>query len=89
MNNRKSPGVYPKKLSVKLYPDFSDRLKIAMEIRGYSTTKLSETIHTAPSTIAMYRSGKRMPSIDILCLISKELDVSTDFLLGLRDFIYT
>ena len=88
MNDRKKRGLCPKKLSVKLYPDFSDRLKVAMEIRDYSTSKLSENIHTSPSAIKMYRSGKRMPSWDILCLISKELDVSTDFLLGLRDFIY-
>ena len=88
MNDRKKNGAYPKKLSVKLYPDFCDRLKVAMEIRDYSTRQLAKKIHTAPSTITMYRSGKRMPSPDILCLLSKELDVSTDFLLGLRDFIY-
>ena len=88
MNDRKKRRLCPKKLSVKLYPDFSDRLKVAMEIRGYSTSKLSRKIHTAPSTITMYRCGKRLPSWDILCLISMELDVSTDFLLGLRDFFY-
>ena len=88
MSDRTNYGLYPKKLSVQLYPDFSDRLKVIMEIRGYSTCKLAKNIHTAPSTITMYRSGKRMPSPEILCLLSKELDVSTDFLLGLRDFIY-
>ena len=88
MNDRKEHGLCPKKLYVKLYPDFSDRLKVIMELRGYSTSKLSECIHTTPSTIHMNRCGKRLPSWDILCLISKELDVSTDFLLGLRDFMY-
>ena len=88
MSNARQPGVSPKRLSVKLYPNFSDRLKVIMELREYTTARLAQKIFTSPHTITMYRCGKRMPSPEILCLLAKELEVSTDFLLGLTDFMY-
>lgn len=88
MNNARQLGLYPKRLSVNSYPDFSDRLKVIMDIRDYTTTELAKKIYTSPHTITMYRCGKRMPGPEVLCLIAKELNVSTDFLLGLSDFIY-
>lgn len=81
-------GTYPKKFPLTQYPRFSDRLKVAMDVRDYSNQKLAANIYTTPTAITMYRSGKRMPSPEVLCLIAKELDVSTDFLLGLSELIY-
>lgn len=78
----------PRKFSITQYPQFADRLKIAMDIRGCSSQDLATCIYTTPNTISMYRSGKRMPRPEVLCLIAKKLEVSTDFLLGLTDFIY-
>ena len=77
MNSRKNP-----------YPEFSERLKIAMTIRQYTVEDLAARTHTSQSTISMYRSGKRLPNIIILRLIAKELRVSSDYLLGLSDFIF-
>ena len=70
------------------YPAFSERLKTAMTIRQYSVEDLATRTHTSHSTISMYRSGKRLPNIEILRLIAKELRVSSDYLLGLSDFIF-
>lgn len=86
MNNYKR--IYPKILPKEQYPKFSDRLKVAMDIRGYTAAELAASIYTSPTTISMYRRGKRMPSPEVLCLIATELDVSTDFLLGLKNYIY-
>lgn len=88
MNDATHNGLYPKKLSVKLYPEFSDRLKVIMDIRDYTTIQLAQKIFTSPHTITMYRCGKRMPGPEVLCLIAKELNVTTDFLLGLSDFFF-
>lgn len=88
MQNAIHKGLYPKKLPLNEYPEFSDRLKVIMDIRDYTTLELAASIYTSPNAISMYRSGKRMPSPEVLCLIARELDVSTDFLLGLTDFIY-
>lgn len=79
---------YPKILPLTQYPEFADRLKVVMDIRDYTTLELATSIFTSPNTVTMYRCGKRMPSPEVLCLIAKELDVSTDFLLGLTDYIY-
>ena len=79
---------YPKKFPLSQYPEFSDRLRVAMELRGYSTVDLAARIYTSQATISMYRCGKRLPNIEILRLIAKELQVSADFLLGLTEFIY-
>lgn len=70
------------------YPEFADRLKIAMEIRDYSVADLATRTYTSPSTISMYRCGSRTPDIEMLRIIAKELHVSTDYLLGLTDFFY-
>ncbi|MBP3677949.1 MAG: helix-turn-helix transcriptional regulator [Agathobacter sp.] len=80
--------IYPKKISVSKYSKFPDRLKIAMDIRECSVQDLATSIYTTPNTISMYRCGKRMPRPEVLCLIAKRLDVTTDFLLGMTDFIY-
>lgn len=80
--------IYPLILPKSEYPNFSDRLKVVMEIRECSVADLTERIHTTHSTISSYRSGTRMPGSEILCLLAEELDVSTDFLLGLKDYIY-
>ena len=80
--------LYPKKIALSSEPKFADRLRIAMEIRGVSALDLATSTYTTPNTISMYRCGKRMPRPEVLCLISKRLNVSTDFLLGLSDYIY-
>ena len=77
----------PKKLQKNEYPNFSDRLKVVMELRECSVSDLAEKIYISKTTVSMYRNGERLPSLQVLCLIAIELDVSTDFLLGLSDFI--
>lgn len=70
------------------YTEFADRLKIAMNARNYTVADLARRIHASHSTISMYRCGSRMPDIEMLRIIAKELHVSTDYLLGLTDFFY-
>ena len=79
---------YSIKSSKTQYPEFSERLKVAMTIRQYTVEDLATRTHTSQSTISMYRSGKRLPNIIILRLIAKELHVTSDYLLGLSDFIF-
>ena len=81
-------GTFPLKISTKEYPDFSDRLKIAMQIRNCSVDELAATSYLTKSAICGYRSGQRSPNVDTLRLIAKNLDVSADFLIGLKEYIY-
>ena len=81
-------GTFPLKISTKEYPDFSDRLKIAMQIRNCSVDELAATSYLTKSAICGYRSGQRSPNVDTLRLIAQNLDVSADFLIGLKEYIY-
>ena len=87
MSTRKQ-GTYPLKISINKYPAFSDRLKIAMQIRGCSIEELAATSYLTRSAISGYRSGQRSPNIDTLRLLAQNLDVSADFLIGLKEDIY-
>ena len=81
-------GTRPLKISTIKYPNFSDRLKIAMELRECSTEELAATSFLTRSTISGYRSGQRSPNLETLRLLAQNLDVSSDFLLGLNEDIY-
>ena len=87
MSKRKQ-GTHQVKISLKKYPAFSDRLKIAMQIRECSIEELAATSYLTRSAISGYRSGQRSPNVDTLRLIAQNLDVSADFLIGLKEDIY-
>lgn len=81
-------GFYPLKISTNEYPNFSDRLKIAMDIRECSVDELAAATYVTKSAICGYRAGYRSPNVGTLKLLAKELDVSSDFLIGLTEEIY-
>ena len=81
-------GTHPLKIPTKKYPDFSDRLKIAMQLRNCSTEELAAASFLTRSSISCYRSGRRSPNVNTLRLLAKSLDVSADFLIGLKEEIY-
>ena len=85
---RLKQGTYPLKISTKEYPHFSDRLKIAMRLRDCSVDELAASSYLTKSAICGYRSGKRSPNLDTLRIIAQNLDVSADFLIGLKEYIY-
>ncbi|MGN1157765.1 MAG: helix-turn-helix domain-containing protein [Agathobacter sp.] len=58
-----------------------------MALRDYSSQRLAARIYLTHSTVSGYRNGTRMPDCEILCNIAKELQVSTDFLLCITDYI--
>jgi transcriptional regulator with XRE-family HTH domain len=49
--------------------------------KGWSQAELASSLHISPSTIGMYEQGRREPPIDILVAMSKEFDVSIDYLI--------
>ena len=85
---RLKQGTFPLKISTNEYPDFSDRLKIAMQIRNCSVEELAASSFVTKSAICGYRSGQRSPNVAILRLLAQNLDVSADFLIGLKEDIY-
>jgi transcriptional regulator with XRE-family HTH domain len=59
-----------------------------MRLRKCSVEELAGICFLTPSAISGYRSGLRSPNIEILRILAKNLDVSSDFLIGLQEEIY-
>lgn len=62
---------------------FPSRLRSAREFRGFSQGDLAEKTGLQPSAISHFETGSRKPSFDNLRILADNLDVSTDYLLGL------
>ena len=62
-----------------------DRLKQVRESRGFTQNKLAELAGTDNVQLSRYENGKVEPSLKMLALLAENLDVSTDYLLGLSD----
>ena len=58
-----------------------ERIASLRQIRGISQSELARRLHISPSTVGMYEQGRREPSVEILIALSREFDVSLDYLL--------
>ena len=64
---------------------FSERLREVLQNNGISQIELARRINMSQQIVNSYCTGKREPTLNVLCLISKALGESTDYLLGLVD----
>ena len=65
---------------------FGQILKDILDSRGLSQKWLADAADTKEATISRYITGvNKSPNVEILVNISKALDVSTDYLLGISD----
>src|SRR5712692_5134768 len=61
---------------------FSERLRIARELRNLSQSELAEKAELHTSAISHFETGRRAPSFQNLKALSDALDVTTDYLIG-------
>lgn len=66
----------------KEYQLFADRLRDAMDSRGYTQTGLAEAVGLSKGMISLYLAAKSMPESDRLAVIAHELRVSPVWLMG-------
>ena len=64
--------------------DIGKRIKTLRGKRGLSQVKLATAVGVAKATILRIEAGKQNPSAKLLGSIAKELNVSADYLLGLK-----
>lgn len=62
-----------------------NRIKNLREEYGFTQQDLADKIHGAKSTIAMYESETRKPSIEVLLKLSEIFDCSIDYILCKTD----
>ena len=60
------------------------RIKQARENAGFTQEQLAERIGISRATIARYESGEIEPKLKNLIAIAEQLQISTDYLLGLN-----
>lgn len=65
---------------------FKDRLRMLRESMNLNKKELSKKVGVAPSTISMYESGERNPSIENLEILADFFNVDIDYLLGKTDY---
>ena len=63
---------------------FEERLRLARKKSGFTMEQLASRLEPPVTTqsISKYENGKMMPSSDVLVELSRNLDVSLDFLMG-------
>lgn len=64
-----------------------DRLRTARELRGYTQSELSELLNLGEKEIWRYENGKSKPIGETVAKIAEMLKVSTDYLLGMSDYM--
>ena len=64
---------------------FAQRVKEQRKKRRLSQTELGEVLGLTHKSISTIESGLRGTTIEKLILLAKYFDVSTDYLLGLKD----
>ncbi|MCI7323078.1 MAG: helix-turn-helix domain-containing protein [Lachnospiraceae bacterium] len=67
------------------FKEFGDRLGKIMYLRDVSNHTLASQLCLSASTISGYRTGRRSPTVTDLAEISRFLNVSADYLVGLTD----
>lgn len=65
--------------------EFKDRLRELRIENGIKQETLSKILNITTSTVSMYETGQREPTLDILIKIAVFFNTSTDYLLGLKD----
>lgn len=66
----------------ELLSDFGKRLKKARTDKGMTQQELAESINTSKSMISGYENGKNDPARSVLINLSKQLEVSINYLMG-------
>lgn len=65
------------------------RIKSLRNERHISQAVLSQEISVDKTTISGYERGRITPPLDVVVLLAKYFDVSTDYLLGITDYRYS
>jgi transcriptional regulator with XRE-family HTH domain len=64
---------------------FSERLKTSRKEVGLTQVELAEILKVSNGTVGMWETGKREPKFDTMAHLSRVLNKSVDYLLGLSE----
>ena len=64
---------------------FSERLKASRKEAGLTQVELAEILKVSNGTVGMWETGKREPKFEAMVHLSKTLNKSVDYLIGLSE----
>ncbi|MBQ2740598.1 MAG: helix-turn-helix transcriptional regulator [Clostridia bacterium] len=65
---------------------FGERVKQALKESGLTQKKLAEELNVQTSTLCEWLNDHNEPPMQMIVDIARFLDVSTDYLLGMKDY---
>lgn len=65
---------------------FGERVKITLKENGVTQKELAQAINAQPTTVCEWLNGHNEPPMQAIVDIARFLDVSTDYLLGVKDY---
>lgn len=65
---------------------FGERIKTLLKETGKTQKVLAQALSVQPSTLCEWLNGHNEPPMQSIVDIAKFFDVSTDYLLGLKDY---
>lgn len=65
--------------------DFKRKLKEEIKTSGLTTVEIAKSLGVSPEMVTQYYTTKKLPSLDTFEKLCRVLDVSADYLLGLKD----
>ena len=62
-----------------------DRLRVEIKASGLTTVEIARRVGISPEMVTQYMTTKKLPKLDTFARLCKELDLSADYILGLKD----
>lgn len=62
-----------------------ERLKEEIKASGLTTVEIAKKIGVSPEMVTQYTTTKKLPKLDTFARLCKELDLSADYILGLKN----
>ncbi len=62
-----------------------ERLREEIKASGLTTVEIAKKIGVSPEMVTQYMTTKKLPKLDTFARLCKELDLSSDYILGLKN----
>ncbi len=69
-----------------MYNTIKQRLKEEIKASNLTTKEIAKRIGVSPEMITQYITTKKLPKLETFAKLCKELDLSSDYILGIKDF---
>lgn len=65
--------------------DVGKRVKTARKVKDYRQGELAQKIRITKNYLSEIETGKKLPSTNVLGILCKELQISSDYILGINE----